>query len=122
MPNDDLKKKLDAATNLASATIRSNAANKMAYGTSKMSDKATFIANQTKAKADEAKNQALNNNDFKKQPALNAKANVLQNLKYSTNEAKVNFNNLKNQKNDEKVKLNKAKVEKNKAYITGKKS
>lgn len=118
MPNDDLKKKLDAAKNLASATIGSNAANAMAYGTSKMSDKATFIANQAKAKADEAKNQALNNNDFKKQPALNAKANVLEKLKYATNEAKVNANNLKNQKNDEKVKLNKAKVEKNKAYIT----
>jgi hypothetical protein len=121
MPND-LQKKLDAAKNLASATIRSNAANKMAYGTSKISSRATFVADQAKAKADLAKNQALNNNDFKNQPALNAKANVLQSMKYGTNTAKVNSNAMKVEANKAKVEANKAKVEANKAYITNKKS
>ena len=39
-------------------------------------------ADQVAYKANVAKENALNNNDYKKQQSLNAKANVLQTLKY----------------------------------------
>lgn len=126
MPNDDLKKKLDAAQKLRVTTLQS----KIAEGKSKVANTIAskkendYLNTKNKYEKNLATSVAGYIKDVERpvQSALNAKTNVSKNLMYAANKGKVDANSLKNQKNKEKVDFNKAKVEANREFVKGKKS
>lgn len=126
MPNDDLKKKLDAAQKLRVATLQS----KVAEGKSKAANTVAtkkendYLNTKNKYEKNLATSVAGYIKDVERpvQAALNAKTNVSKNLMYAANKGKVDANKVKNQLNKEKVELNKAKVQANEEFVKNKKT
>ena len=126
MPNNDLKKKLDAAQKLRVATLKSKVTEGRSKAANTIADSKENAYLNTKSKYE--KNLATSVAGYIKdvpipvQSALNAKTNVSKNMMYATNKGKVDANTVKNDANKAKVEANKSKVESNKAKVEANKA